>query len=87
MSHSPPVPEANQSPYPRQEPRHDRPDLPPVARVATPPASRPALPVGTIGAVVGLGAVVIGGAILGLRLWGDRPKPKGKRKGRRKSRK
>ncbi|MFD1787754.1 hypothetical protein ACFSC3_09225 [Sphingomonas floccifaciens] len=84
MSHSPPVPEANQSPYPLQEPKHDRPDLPPVLKVADQPAAAPALPIGTIGAVIGLGAVAIGGAILGLRLWGAKAKPKPKRKGRRK---
>ncbi|MBN2970785.1 hypothetical protein JW805_01980 [Roseomonas aeriglobus] len=84
MSHSPPVPEANQSPFPLKEPKHDIPDLPPILRTAKPARGERALPVGTIGAVLGLGAVAIGGAILGLRLWGTKPKPKDR--GRRKKR-
>lgn len=80
MSHSPPVPEANQSPYPLHEPKHDAPDLPPVMRVAPAADANPPLPVGLIGAVIGLGAVAVGGAILGLRLWGAKPKPKARRK-------
>ncbi|HET9510592.1 MAG TPA: hypothetical protein VFO80_05520 [Sphingomonas sp.] len=84
MSHSPPVPEANQSPFPLTEPKHDRPDLPPVLRVAAPADTVPAIPVGLIGAAIGLGAVAIGGAILGLRFWGAKPTPK--RQPRRKNR-
>lgn len=80
MSHSPPMPEASQSPFPLKEPKHDTPDLPPVMRTATTQNGRPALPVGAIGAIVGLGAVAIGGAILGLRLWGAKPQPKRKRR-------
>ncbi len=83
MSHSPPVPEANQSPFPLKEPKHDRPDLPPILRVAKTPEAKRDLPIGTISAVLGLGAVAVGGAILGLRLWGERAKPKPKGKGRK----
>lgn len=84
MSHSPPVPEASRSPFPVTAPKHDIPDLPPILRTAKAPPGKPALPVGTIGAIVGLAAVAVGGAIVGLRLWGEDSKSKPERRTRRK---
>ena len=83
MTHAPPVPDANQSPYPLQEAPH--------ARTATPTVGRDDegsladrlrdLPLLAIGATIGLGAAVIGGAVYGLMR--VRPDRGGKRKRRK----
>ena len=84
MTHAPPVPDANQSPYPLQEPPHSR-------ATPAPPAGRDDeasiadrlrdLPLLAIGATIGLGAAVIGGAVYGLLR--VRPDRGGKRKRRK----
>lgn len=90
MSHSPPVPEANQSPYPLQEPphpHHDRGDAQqPVAvdddgdEEGTLADRLRSLPLATIGAAVGIGAALVGGALLGLRRGWSKPRGRGKAK-------
>ena len=57
MSHEPPVPPDNQSPYPIAEPPHEHPaPLPPVAK----PESSPPRPL-LIGGVIAAGVAAIGG--------------------------
>ena len=85
MTHTPPVPDANQSPYPLQEPPH--------VRTAPVPATAERddregiadrlrdLPLLAIGATIGLGAAVIGGAVYGLLRW----KPQDGRTGKRRT--
>ncbi len=74
MSHGLTVPEANQSPYPLQEPPHThKPEvkgLPPVAGKKNKPPKpdkRPAAPTGNalalLGAALGLGALAIGAVL------------------------
>ncbi len=75
MSHSPPIPQGNQSPYPIQEPPHvPAAKLPPVARSEASPSiaaravnGATSLPLIAIGAIVGLGTAVFGGVMLASR--------------------
>jgi len=84
MSATPPVPKANQSPYPLQEPRHDTTEvsLPPVMRGGDPSLVDRArdLPLVAVGAAIGLGAAVVGGLVYGLTRWSDDSPKKRRRK-------
>ena len=93
MSHSPPVPQGNQSPYPIQEPPHTRVHTP--AHDDTADRDRPtaddeasivdqlrALPLVAVGAAIGLGAALVGGAVFALTR-DSAPKPR--KRGRKKS--
>lgn len=80
MTHSPPIPEANRSPYPIAEPPHPEPaadetaNLPVVVEDTDSVIDRlRALPLGRIGAAVGLGGALIAGMLLGWRRSGKRP--------------
>ena len=62
MTHTPPIPAGNQSPYPLQEPKHDHAPTPPVARRESP---TPALGSGAIigaAVVAGIGAAAVAAA-------------------------
>jgi hypothetical protein len=81
MSHTPPIPQGNQSPYPLQEPPNSAPTATLPEVVAEEGAAVTGrlrdLPLAAIGVAVGLGAVLVGGLLVGLR--GDGPK-RGRRK-------
>ncbi|QNA85220.1 hypothetical protein G4G27_15345 [Sphingomonas sp. So64.6b] len=81
MTHSPPIPPHNQSPYPLQEPPHEHHEPLPEAAAAeeTPAISTRAL---GIGAVVGIGSAAIVAGLLYARSGTDAAKPKPTRKPR-----
>lgn len=92
MTHSPPVPPGNQSPYPLNEPPHAHAGPPPSAQIAKTPEPRSSdsdgvkLGAGAIGAIVGIGAMAFAA---GAYLFRDkvhakpkRAKGKGKRGGK-----
>ena len=68
MSHSPPVPQGNQSPYPRTgQPVAPAIDLPPILTGGTGDSvvkEASGLPLGLIAGAVGVGAAVLGGVLL-----------------------
>jgi hypothetical protein len=92
MSHSPPIPQGNQSPYPLQEPPHAHHETKAPRRdaaKASPRASHDgesvvdqlrALPLVAVGAAIGLGAALIGGAAYAFT---RDAKPKSRRKGKK----
>ena len=91
MSQSPPIPQANQSPYPIQEPPHvpAAAKLPPVAASDSDDTTITDrlrdLPLLAIGAAVGLGAAVVGAAVFGMLRAKAKPEPK-RRGSKRKAR-
>ncbi len=81
MSHSPPVPPGNQSPFPRHEPPHPHAAEPTVTRAPqdAPPA-RTASPLG-LAAVIGVGAIAALVGALFLRAEAAKAKPRARKGG------
>lgn len=90
MSHSPPVPQGNQSPYPLAEPPHastaDTSSGAQLPMVIHQPEEKPArtgpLPLAAIGAAAGVAVALAGGLFLGLRRGWSKPARGGRRKAR-----
>ncbi|MES2336704.1 MAG: hypothetical protein V4537_01255 [Pseudomonadota bacterium] len=87
MTHTPPIPAGNQSPYPLQEARHmpaqDRSTDATSVKDDTAVSRLADLPLATIGTAVGIGAALIGGVLLGLGSASARAKRKGRGRARR----
>ena len=81
MSHQPPVPEANQSPYPLREPPHQDGAMRREAVGARPPETARALSPGVVGTLAAVGVAALAAA--GAWAWRARRKPSD-RKARRK---
>lgn len=83
MSHEPPIPAGNQSPFPLQEPKHEAGRPPPGAAIARTPAPKPGLHPAIIGGLVAAGTV----ALAAFGAWAYASEPKNKRKGGKRRRK
>ena len=57
MPHTPPVPAANTSPFPRHEPPHEHPSLPPTIKKA--PATSAITSTWALSALAGIGAAAL----------------------------
>lgn len=80
MTHTPPVPAGNQSPYPLQEPKHDKPSGPPEgAKVARTPEPQAVSVPSVIALAAGVGLAAVAGGLF-YALSGGKAK---KRKGRK----
>lgn len=79
MSHEPPVPAGNQSPFPLQEPKHHGDGPAPGAAVARTPAPTAGVHPAIIGGLIAAGTV----ALAAFGAWAYASKPKKKRKGGR----
>lgn len=85
MTHSPPIPDANKSPYPIQEPPH----VPKAEAIPVRKREEPASPAGALsgkvvllGAALGLGALAIAAAVFEHQ---TRPTPRKRRKAPKRS--
>lgn len=76
MTQQPPVPEANQSPFPIEEAPHEEIALPPVAEAEDDNRADPHLPSLGTSAILGIGAVAVGAvATAATLLFARRGKP------------
>ena len=80
MSHEPPIPAGNQSPFPLHEKPHRADGPPPDAEVARTPDPAPAVPRGAlIGGLIAAGVA----ALAAVGAWAYATEPKNKRKARK----
>jgi hypothetical protein len=82
MTHTPPIPAGNQSPYPLQEPPHAKPSGPPEgAKIARTPEPQAVSVPTVIALAAGVGLAAVAGGLFWAFGGSAKPKKRGKRNG------